>query len=65
MNDFQLGEMVLIAEDITGDDPSAAELTNKHGIIHDIFNDYAILTLLNGQKVQVLIKNLRKVTTYD
>ena len=65
MNDFQLGEMVLIAGDIDGDDPSAAELINKHGIIYDMFNNYAILTLLNGQKVQVLIKNLRKVTTYD
>ena len=37
MNDFKIGDLVLIKGDIAHNDPVAAEAINKHGIIHYIY----------------------------
>ena len=61
LNNFELGEMVMVIGDSEGDDPIAAELANKHGVIHDIYYGYATLTFLNGERYKVALKNLKKL----
>lgn len=66
MNDFKIGDLVLIKGDIEHDDPVAAEAINKHGIINSfIYPEQVSLTLLNGNKIIVTTKNIELIKSIE
>lgn len=62
MNNFKIGDLVLIIGDTEHDDTVAAEAINKHGIIDSfIYPNQVSLTLLNGNKIIVALKNIELI----
>jgi len=62
LNDFKIGDLVLIKGDIEHNDPVAAEAINKHGIIDSfIYPNRINLTLLNGNKIIVPIQDIELI----
>lgn len=59
-NDFMIGDLVLINEDVDHDDPVAQEYANKHAYIKSFFPPYVEVEFLNGDIHKVMIKNIRK-----
>lgn len=62
LNNFKIGDLVLIKGDIEHNDPVAAEAINKHGIIDSfIYTNRVSLTLLNGNKIIIPIKDIELI----
>ena len=60
MNDFKIGDLVLIIGDTEHDDAVAAEFINKHGIICGfLYPQQVILKLLNDHQITVFLKNIK------
>ena len=62
LNDFKIGDLILIIGDTEHDDAIAAEAINKHGIIDSfIYPNRVNLILLNGNKIIVPIKDIKLI----
>lgn len=62
MNNFKIGDLVLIIGDTEHDDAVAAEAINKHGIINSfVYPQQVNLTLLNGHQIIVALKNIELI----
>ena len=62
MNNFKIGDLVLIIGDTEHDDAVAAEAINKHGIINSfVYPQQVSLTLLNGHQIIVALKNIELI----
>lgn len=60
---FQIGDMIIVSQDLDHDDPIAAEYLNKHATILAIHLPYVEVQFLNGDIHSVLFKNIKSAST--